>query len=91
MSIPSPKRAAAYFRRFGGALMYFDRPALTPALTGIGLFGFAECMLASDDGTMLNERSFVAVQFTPKGVLSAGQAQSGFLMPNVRAKLAPMV
>ena len=84
----SPKRAAAYFRRFGGALGYSDRPALTPALTEIRLFILAECLSASTCLTTLNGSSWLFCSRRQAHLLLAHKTVV-LLMPNVRAKPAP--
>ena len=78
----SPKRAAVSFRRFGGALVYLDRPALTPALIEIRLFGLGECSSASGRGTMLNWFSWLFSSRRQAHFLLAHQTVV-LLMPNV--------
>ena len=83
-----PKRAATSFRRFGGALVHLDRPALTPALTEIRLFAIAECMSASRNGTTLNGLSWLFSSRRQAHFLRERKTVV-FLMPNVRVKPAP--
>ena len=84
----SPKRVAASCRRFGGALVLLDRPALTLALTEIRLFVLEECMSASSNGTTLNGASWLFSSRRQAHFLLAYQTV-GLLMPNVRAKRRP--
>ena len=86
----SPKRVAASCRRFGGALVLLDRPALTPALTEIRLFVLEECMSASSNGTTLNGASWLFSSRRQAHFLRERKTVV-FLMPNVRVKPAPAV
>ncbi len=77
-----PKRATISFRRFGGALVSLDWPALTPALTEIRLFVLAECPPASGHGITLNRNSWLFSSRRQAHFLLADQGVF-FLMPNV--------
>ena len=66
---------------FGGVLVQFDWPALTPALIEIRLFNSIDGLGVSslDAGPSGNSRRclLVAVQFTPTGALSAEVVHGG--------------